>query len=112
MWWRLVLVDVMTKRERYGPEDRARAVEVVRSSPHRSVRAVAADLGINEKTLNEWVVRARRRRLDPDGTMSESAKRRIEKLEAENKRLQKELDFQKKARAFISELRANRNGLP
>ena len=109
-------MDVMARRnagrvagQRYSPEDRARAVEIVRSSPHRSVRDVAADLGINDKTLNEWVVNARRRRLDPDGTMSEAARRRIDALEAENKRLQKELDFQKKAAAFISQLRANRN---
>lgn len=112
MWWRLVLVNVMAKREKYGPVDRARAVEVVRSSPHRTVREIAVDLKINEKTLNEWVVKARRRRLDPDGTMSEAAKRRIEYLEAENKLLQKELDFQKKAAAFISQMRANRNDLP
>lgn len=114
--WRVALVIVMVKRkagrmagQRYSPEDRARAVEIVRSSPHRTVKEVAVDLGINDKTLNEWVVNARRRRLDPDGTMSEAARRRLDQLEAENKRLQKELDFQKKAAAFISQLRANRN---
>ena len=114
--WRVSLVDVMTKRkagrvagQNYTPEERARAVEIVASSPHRSIRDVAADLGVNDKTLNQWVVAARRRRLDPDGTMSEAARRRIDLLEAENKRLKKELDFQKKAAAFISQLRANRN---
>ena len=114
--WRFGLVIALVKRkagrvagERYSPEDRARAVEIVRSSPHRTIKEVAIDLGINDKTLNEWVVTARRRRLDPDGTMSEAAKRRIEQLEVENTRLQKELDFQKKAAAFISQLRANRN---
>jgi transposase len=85
-------------------------VEIVRSSPHRTIRDVAADLGVNDKTLNQWVVQARRRALDPEGSMSDAAKRRLEQLEAENARLRKELDFQKKARAFIQQMRANRNG--
>lgn len=114
--WRVALVDVMTKRkagrvagQKYTSEQRAQAVEIVMSSPHRTIREVAADLGINDKTLNEWVVTARRRRLDPDGTMSEAARRRIDEVEAENTRLRKELEFQKKAAAFISQLRASRN---
>ena len=96
--------------QQYSPEQRARAVAIVRSSPGRTVREIAADLKINDKTLNEWVVKARRRELDPDGSMSDAARRRIEKLEAENTLLRREVEFQKKARAFILAMRANRNG--
>ena len=99
-------------RKRFSVEERAKAVEIVRSSPHRTIKEIAFDLQINDKTLNEWVVKARRRRLDPDGSMSEAAKRRMEKLEAENALLRREIEFQKKARALISQMQANRTGSP
>lgn len=66
---------------------------------------VAAKLGINDKTLNEWVVNARNAEIDPAGTMSDAAKRRIRELEAENARLKKDLEFEKKVGTFISMVR-------
>ena len=70
---------------------------------------VAAELGISDKTLNEWVLNARNREIDPTGSLSDAAKRRIRELEAENARLKKDLEFEKKADAFISMVR-KRNG--
>lgn len=96
------------ERRRYTPQERAAAVRLVRSS-REPVTVVAAKLGINDKTLNEWVVAARNAEIDPDGTMSEVAKRRIRELEAEVARLRKDLEFEKKAGAFISMVR-KRNG--
>lgn len=80
-------------------------MRLVRSSKE-STRAVAARLGINDKTLNEWVLAARNAEIDPSGAMSDSAKRKIRELEAENARLRKELDFEKKVGSFISMVRS------
>jgi len=96
------------KRRRFSPEERAAAVALVRSS-RRPVTQVAAELGISDKTLNEWVLNARNREIDPTGSLSDAAKRRIRELEAENARLKKDLEFEKKAGAFISMVR-KRNG--
>lgn len=85
----------------YTAEERSKAVRIVRSSPGRTIREIAADLGINDKTLNGWVVAARNAEVDPDGSMSDTARRRIRQLEEENARLRKDLDFERKAGAFI-----------
>lgn len=94
----------------YSPQERAEAVRIVLASRGRSIVQIAADLGINDKTLNKWVVAARNAQIDPDGSMSEAAKRRIRELEAENARLKKDLDFEKKAGAFIRQVSLRRNG--
>lgn len=44
----------MTKRQKFTPEFRAEAVELV-SSSQKSLVEVAASLGINEGTLGNWV---------------------------------------------------------
>lgn len=87
-------------RRRFTSGERAAAVELVRSS-RRPVTAVAAELMMSDKTLNQWVVQARNAAIDPGGSMSEAAKRRIRELEAEVARLERDLEFEKKARAFI-----------
>ena len=39
----------------YPPEFRAEAVALYRSRPGTTIRAVAADLGINHETLRNWI---------------------------------------------------------
>ena len=85
------------------------AVRVVRESPGRTIRDIAADLGLKEDTLSAWVRRAREAQIDPDGSMSDAAKRRIQELERENARLQRDLDFERKARAFIRQISHRRS---
>ena len=96
------------ERRRFSPQERAAAVEMVRSS-RLPVTTVAKKLGISDKTLNQWVVAARNSAVDPDGSMSDAAKRRIRELEDRVKKLERDLEFEKKAKAFIrnSSLRAN-----
>lgn len=96
--------------QHYSAEERAEAVRIVRASKGRTIRDIAADLGINDKTLNKWVVHARDAELDPAGTMSDAARRRVRELEAENARLRRELDFQVKAQAFMRQISTRRNG--
>lgn len=85
------------------------AVRIVRESPGRTIREIAVDLGVKEDTLGAWVRRAKRAQIDPDGSMSDAARRRIAELEKENARLQRDLDFERKARAFIRQSSHRRN---
>lgn len=85
------------------------AVRIVRESPGRTVREIAADLGLKEDTLYAWVLRARKAQIDPDGSMSDAARQRIWELEKENARLQRDLDFERKAKAFIRQISHRRN---
>ena len=87
-------------RQQFTPAEREEAVRIVRSSKGRSIREIAAELGINDKTLNQWVVTARNAEIDPDGSMSDVAKQRIRELEKRVASLEKDLEFEKKARAF------------
>ena len=96
--------------ERYSEEERSAAVRVVRSSNGRTIREVAAELGIAHQTLYRWVAHARDAELDPAGTMSDVARRRVRELEAENARLRRELEFQVKAQAFMRQISNRRNG--
>lgn len=91
------------KRRQFTPRERAEAVKIARSSK-KSVREVARELGINEKTLGQWVTQANARDIDPDGVMSASARAQIRELKKENARLKRDLEFEKKAKAFFREL--------
>ena len=68
---------------RYDDEYKASAVKMVLEKG-RSIGAVAKDLGVSEPALRRWV-KASTEPVD-------SASRRLAELEAENKRLKKELD--------------------
>lgn len=85
------------------------AVRIVRESPGRSIREIAGDLGLKPPTLEGWVRRARLAQIDPDGSMSDAARQRISELEKENARLQRDLDFERKAKAFIRQNSHRRN---
>jgi len=83
-------------------------VRIVRSSKGRTIVEIAAELGINDKTLNQWVVQARNADIDPEGSMSDAAKRRIRALEDQVAQLEKDLEFEKKARAFTQAISLRR----
>jgi transposase len=44
---------------KYPEEFRRDAVELVRSSPHRTIREIGRELGVNHETLRNWVNAAR-----------------------------------------------------
>ncbi|MFK4763130.1 transposase, partial [Microbacterium sp. ZW T5_45] len=96
--------------EHYSMEERSAAVKLVRSSAGRTIREVAAELGIAHQTLYRWVAHARDAEIDPAGTMSDAARRRVRELEAENERLRRELDFQVKAQAFMRQISNRQSG--
>lgn len=88
----------------YTEEYRLEAVEYCRKAretdPKKSIRECAAELGINDKTLNDWVIKYGRTgkvtqaRTDEQKELDE-ARRRIRELESEN-------EFLKKAAAFFA----------
>ena len=70
------------------------------SDPKKSIRECAAELGINDKTLNEWILKqAKTGRVTQERTDGQkeldAAKKRIRELESEN-------EFLKKAAAFFA----------
>lgn len=100
---------------RHDPGIRAAAVVRVLDG-REAAEAVARDIGVNGKTVWSWVDHERRRRLDPDGTLSVEAfeslqeqQRRIRALERENAELRREAEFLKKAGAFFRELDQRKN---
>lgn len=100
----------MVERRYLGvtPEARAEAVKRVAES-EKSLSAVARELGVDHRTLWQWVNNARLREVDPGGELTREQRSRIRDLEAENARLRRDLDFQKKAGAFFRELNRDAN---
>lgn len=90
-------------RRRFTAEEQADAVRKVEESG-RPISRVAAELGIDHRTVWQWVNNARLARIDPAGELSLEQRNRIRDLEKENALLRRDLDFAKKARALFQEL--------
>ena len=95
-------------RRRYTEEFRIEAVQYYLKAreidPKKTIKDCAGELGVNEKTLNDWVIKFRdegrvtRERSDEQRALDE-ANRRIRELELEN-------EFLKKAAAFFARSQA------
>lgn len=72
-----------SNNNRYDDEFKAGAVKIV-VEKGRAISAVAKDLGISEPALRRWV----RASTEPE----DSPAKRVSELEAENRRLKKELE--------------------
>jgi transposase len=88
----------------YTEEYRLEAVEYYRKAhevdPKKSIRECAAELGINDKTLNDWIIKHNKTGRVTQARTEEQkeldrANRRIHELESEN-------EFLKKAAAFFA----------
>jgi transposase len=97
------------KRRQFTARERAEAVRIVRSSK-KSVRQVAEELGISEKTLWPWVNKAKLAEIDPEGSMPASARAVIREQQKKIAQLERDLEFEKKAKAFLRELDQRGNG--
>ena len=75
----------------------------------RTAASVAAELGVPQKTLESWIRSARRAEVDPLGTMTEAQLVEVKRLRRENARLQREVEFLKKAEAFFRDLDRDAN---
>ena len=103
----------MRATNQYSDEFKADAVNLVRRGD-RSMNQVARDLGVNHWTLRDWYrnqeMAKRRKRgsggVAPADRTTESPQQRIERLERENKRLQKEVDSLRMDRAILKKAAA------
>jgi transposase len=93
----------MPKRNRrsYSPEQKADAVNLVRKLG--SISQVARDLDLTESALRNWVAQAE---VDsgrgPQGALTTVERQELQRLRRENRTLQMERDFLKKAAAFFA----------
>ena len=91
-------------RTRYTEEFRLEAVEYYRKAkeidPKKTITDCARELGINDKTLNDWVLKyegaGRVTRARTDEQLE------IDRIKRENERLRRENEFLKKAAAFFA----------
>jgi len=89
------------KRRKFTPEQKADAVRMVREVGN--LAKVARDLDLTETSLRNWVKQAD---IDegrgPEGALTTEEREELRRLRRENRRLQMERDFAKKAAAFFA----------
>ncbi len=103
----------MSKRTRYSPEVRERAVRMVleHQAEHESqwaaMESIAAKIGCTTETLRKWVRQAERDQgLRPGLTTDE--RERLKALERENKELKRANEILKTASAFFAQAELDR----
>ena len=89
------------KRRKFTPEQKADAVRLVRKVGN--LAKVARDLDLTETTLRSWMKRAD---IDeghgPEGALTTEEREELRRLRRENRILEMERDFLKKAAAFFA----------
>lgn len=89
------------KRRKYTPEQKADAVRMVREVGNMA--KVARDLDLTESALRKWVQQAD---IDqgggPEGALTSEEREEFRRLRRENRTLEMERDFLKKAAAFFA----------
>ncbi len=103
----------MSKRNRFSPEVRERAVRMVfehqreHSSQWAAIRSIASKFGCAPETLRAWMRKAERDEgLRPGPTSEEQA--RVKDLERENRELRRANEILRKASAFFAQAEFDR----
>ena len=86
---------------RYTEEFKAEAVQLAHSSPDKSVRQLAYELGIADQTLRNWIKQAEIDRGERQGLSTEE-REELRRLRRENRILREEREILKKAAAFFA----------
>jgi transposase len=87
---------------RYPEEFKAEAVQLARSSPERSIRQLAYELGISDQTLRTcWIQQAEVDRGEREGLTTQE-REGLRRLRRENRILREEREILKKAAAFFA----------
>jgi transposase-like protein len=94
----------MATRKNYSQQYRDEAIELVRKSEGKPLRKVAAELGVPQSVLNNWVRRSggRAEPVAPVVASKTEQSQRIKQLERDLQRTREELAFAKKAAAFFA----------
>ena len=88
-------IEMPEKRKKYDREFREGAVRIVEETG-KPIAQIARDLGVNEGTLGNWVLRAREAREGRDG-LSRDDVEELKRLRAENAELRMERDVLKRS---------------
>jgi transposase len=93
----------MGRRSKYPEEFRRESVQLVLTT-EKSMADVARDLGVNYKTLGNWVrsEQARQLREAVPGALSESERSELKRLKKENAELKTEREILRKAAAYFA----------
>jgi transposase len=86
---------------RYPEEFKAETVQLARSSPEKSIRQLAYELGISDQTLRNWVKQAEIDHGEREG-LTTKEREELRKLRGENRILREEREILKKAAAFFA----------
>jgi transposase len=86
---------------RYTEEFKAEVVQLAHSSPERSIRQLAYELGISDQTLRNWINRAQIDRGEREGLTTQE-REELRRLRKENRILREEREILKKAAAFFA----------
>ncbi|GAA3457208.1 transposase [Dactylosporangium matsuzakiense] len=99
----------MPRPSKYPEEFRRDAVELVRSSPGRSLREIGRELGVNHETLRGWVNAAKRAEQDTavrsgndGGGLSADERDELRRLRSKVAELELEKDILRKAAAYFA----------
>ena len=91
--------------KRYPAEFKRDAVELVRSSPDRTVAEIAAELGVNAQSLRNWVGQAHIDAGgggDRGGALTTAERDELRRLRREVAELRKEKEILRKAAAYFA----------
>jgi len=103
----------MTKRGRYSPEVRERAVRMVfdheseYGSQWATILSIASKIGCTPETLRQWVRQAERDQGRRPGLTS-GERERLKELERENRELRRTNEILRKASAFFAQAELDR----
>ena len=91
------------KRRTFTKQQKAQAVRICRQSS-KSIAQVARDLDISESSLRIWMKQDQIDEAGPsdDGPLTSEEREELRRLRKENRELQMERDFLKKAAAFFA----------
>jgi transposase len=92
---------VAVKEQKYSPEFRGEAARMVVEGP-RAIAQVARELGLSETTLGNWVRVYREAHASDEPPLELSERARLRELERQNRELEMENAFLKKAAAYFA----------
>jgi transposase len=96
------------RKSKYAEQFRLDAVELVRSSPSRSLREIGRELGVNHETLRGWVNATKRAgqnmagRAGSGGELSASERDELRRLRSKLAELELDKEILRKAAAYFA----------